>query len=1350
MTEVDLRAHFADSETLRAPSGTADMRSPGAIRTLTQYYTNSCDRTPNAVAVICENARLTYAELDRRANQLAHLLISRGIQVGETVGILLDRSVDSYIALLGVLKSGAAFVPLDPSFPAERVAFIAQDATMRILITTSELRGQTEGIGCPRLELDRATGDLLVQPESRPLVEVDPRSLAYIIYTSGTTGKPKGVAISQANIVNFIRVVGPVYDVRSTDRVYQGLSIAFDFSVEEIWPAWMCGATLVAGPTDGRRVGRELAQFLRDNEITVFACVPTLLTTIQEDLPKLRLVLASGEACPPDLVRRWAKPGRRLLNAYGPTETTVTATWTELYPDKPVTIGVPLPTYTVYILDENDKPVPPGGSGEICIGGPGVGIGYVNRPDLTAAKFIDNPVPEARERDPRLYRSGDLGRFLPNGEIEYQGRIDTQVKVRGYRIELGEIEEAIREDHEVLNAVVTPLEVDGVITDLVGYVTLAEGLTEVDEDALRQRLAGALRGRLPTYMVPTFVEILDEFPMLAADKVNRHALPAPTSAPLGRGTGGGTVAPSTPTEIRIAALWAEILGGGELSVTDNFFTDLGGHSMTGARLISRLREEPDLQGLGMADLYAYPTIREMAEFISVDTESEPTMAGPDSDPAPPPLRHSNTRVWGAAVVQFALTYVWTMVLGAPAFVFLYRLIWAIDLPGVAVPTTGWFGTLMRVPLLTFVLVAWYVAPWFYVIIPALFSRLLLVGIKPGWYPLWGWTYLRLSLYSRVMAYVPFSMFTGTPLIGVYLRLLGTRIGKRCHIAAPIAMPPWITIGNDTSFGYGVKIQPYLVERGWFRIAPIRIGDNAFIGTNSVVLPGAQIGHNASVGEQSLVAADQIVFDGQHVAGSPARRMEKPANLRNLHADPDTRKWPFRVLMGFVGGYLLSMTVSLLMMLPPLAALVYFVWQHGVNYGVWAVFCAGPLFVLSLCLSVIFVKRLIMWRAKPGVYTERSGFGVRKWMADNAMSTSLAATQSLYSTLYLVPFLKALGTRMGRHSELATVSFIDPDMMVVGPRCFLADISVIGPAVFHRGRIEMTEAVIGDRTFVGNGAVVPGGASLGDDSLIGVHSVAPTKPVDNGHTWLGSPAIFLPRRQESQKFEDRFTFEPSRFLVFMRLFIEYFRVTGPATIGSFCGLVMLYTLWQIARNAPPVVVYFLGPLLAFAGGFLALLIVAALKWIIIGRYRPRTEPLWGVWVRRTELITGLYENLLVPTFIGAWTGTPFMGPFLRLLGAKVGKRCWIGTTYLTEFDLVRIGDDVCIGENTSLQTHLFEDRVMKMSYVRVESGSSVGIRSVVLYDTTVGAGTSVDAMSLVMKGEALPANTSWRGIPARAR
>ena len=444
------------------------------VKYMANFFEQTCLRYPDHLAVICGSAQLTYLQLDRRANRLARLLLQDGLLEGQTVGIYMQRSVNTYVALLAVLKAGGAFVPLDPSFPADRVAFIAQDANLQFLLTTSTMREHTQGLACRVLELDQAKEALAAQSSTDPYIRVSPTSLCYIIYTSGTTGRPKGVGISHANIANFLRVIPSVYDVRCTDRVYQGMSTAFDFSVEEIWPTWIVGATLVAGPTDSRRLGHGLREFLSEQQISVLYCVPTLLATIDQDVPSVRTLLVGGEACPPDLVARWSRPERRMLNTYGPTETTVTATWCELSPGRPVTIGIPLPTYHIYLLDEQLCPVEHGQSGEICIGGPGVGLGYINRPDLTSSKFIDNPIESERAVAPRLYRSGDLGRFTPSGEIAYLGRIDTQVKIRGYRIELAEIENVIREDQAVENAVVKPLEQDGVVQDLAAYVTLSQ------------------------------------------------------------------------------------------------------------------------------------------------------------------------------------------------------------------------------------------------------------------------------------------------------------------------------------------------------------------------------------------------------------------------------------------------------------------------------------------------------------------------------------------------------------------------------------------------------------------------------------------------------------------------------------------------------------------------------------------------------------------------------------------------------------------------------------------------------------------------------------------------------------
>src|SRR4051812_41453332 len=437
---------------------------------LSRYFERSCDRRPSATALECDGERLSYAELDHRANRLANLLMSRGLGASNRVGILLNRSVETYVAVLAITKTEATFVPIDPAAPADRLHYIAQDSALDLMVTHTAFGASCAGLPCDSIALDELGPELAAQSSARTGIESAGDPVCYVIYTSGSSGRPKGVEITQSSICNFIGIVPTLYGVRPTDRVYQGMTIAFDFSIEEIWPTWAVGATLVAGPTDGRRVGSGLADFLEEQRITMIYCVPTVLATLDRTLPLLHTVNVGGEACPRELVDRWG-PGRRILNTYGPTETTVTCTMAELAPGRPVTIGRPLPSYRITLLDDDRQPVPEGEIGEICVGGPGVGRGYVNRPELTVDRFIQNPQGSPGDR---IYRTGDLGRILPDGEIEYLGRADSEVKVRGHRVDLQEIENVLLEHPRVAAAVVALLPPSDGGSDLAGYVVLRD------------------------------------------------------------------------------------------------------------------------------------------------------------------------------------------------------------------------------------------------------------------------------------------------------------------------------------------------------------------------------------------------------------------------------------------------------------------------------------------------------------------------------------------------------------------------------------------------------------------------------------------------------------------------------------------------------------------------------------------------------------------------------------------------------------------------------------------------------------------------------------------------------------
>ena len=430
-------------------------RAPGALarpQPLHEIFETRADLCPGALAVVSAGERLTYLELEERANRLARHLRARGVGRGSRAAVLLPRSPDAYAALLGILKAGAAYVPLDPEYPVDRVAFILRDCEAEVLVTTASLASQHPRFGGALVSLDADAAAIAAESHARLApgeVGNGPRDLCYIIYTSGSTGRPKGVMVEHRSACHLVHAEGELFQVRPEDRVYQGFSLAFDASVEEIWLAFRAGATLVAATCETAGAGPDLSRHLAQSRVTVFSTVPSLLSVLTEPIPTLRLLILGGEKCPAPLVERWARPGLRMVNTYGPTEATVIATYADLAAGKPVTIGRAVPGYRVVLVDDRMEPVPPGAVGEICIGGPGVARGYVGLPEETRARFVPDRFAPADEPGARMYRTGDLGRIDGEGNLEFVGRSDAQVKLRGFRVELGEIESVLLEGEGV-------------------------------------------------------------------------------------------------------------------------------------------------------------------------------------------------------------------------------------------------------------------------------------------------------------------------------------------------------------------------------------------------------------------------------------------------------------------------------------------------------------------------------------------------------------------------------------------------------------------------------------------------------------------------------------------------------------------------------------------------------------------------------------------------------------------------------------------------------------------------------------------------------------------------------------
>jgi len=570
-------------------------------------------RTPDAIAVRFEDAQLTYAELNARANQLAHQLRAWGVGVDERVGVCAERSLELVIALLGVLKAGAAYVPLDPQYPAERLTWMLEDSQPRVVLTQAHLleRMNTNARTCC---LDRDGSIFASQSTANPARRSHPRSLAYCLYTSGSTGRPKGAGNTHAGLMNRLRWMQEEYALQPSDRVLQKTPYSFDVSVWEFFWPLMTGARLVIAPPGAHQDPEHLARLIESEGITTIHFVPSMLQAFvqAEQLPRckasLRQVICSGEALPASLQKRFFEHGSgiALHNLYGPTEAAIDVTYwacERTSTSDSVPIGHAIANTTMYVLDDSLRAVPIGVTGELYIEGAGLARGYHGRPDLTAERFIPNPYSE--QSGERLYRTGDLGYCRADGAIEYVGRVDHQVKIRGLRIELGEIEARLREHADVQDTAV-------VVKDqqLVAYVVPA---TDRDRESLKDHLRDYLRAMLPEYMAPAHYVWLESLPLTSSGKLNRRALPD-IDTQNQRST---FIAPRTDTEIRLAAIWSHVLRVERVGLRDHFF-ELGGHSLLAAQVISRVNAEWHVM-LPLRRIFESATLEDLARQLSEET-----------------------------------------------------------------------------------------------------------------------------------------------------------------------------------------------------------------------------------------------------------------------------------------------------------------------------------------------------------------------------------------------------------------------------------------------------------------------------------------------------------------------------------------------------------------------------------------------------------------------------------------------------------------------------------------------------------------------------------------------------------
>ena len=1288
---------------------------------------------------------ISYAELDSRSSDLAQY-IAPWVHRDGVVGILLPRDNPAlFIAQLAVLKCGAAYACLDPHFPDERVLDILNDAEATVLITDAEGIRRTQHCKLPcSLALDVAASFSSTHachspsPDRLP-AKPTPDSLAYVIYTSGTTGRPKGVMIEHRSIANLVHSDIEVFQLTPNDRVAQGSSPAYDSSVEETWLAWAVGATVVVMDDHSSRLGPDLIEWLRAERITVFCPPPTLLRATGCEnpasvLPDLKLLYVGGEALPRDVADRWSI-GRELVNGYGPTECTVTCLRDRIHAGQPITIGKPVSGASAWVLDDALNEVPVGESGELCIGGVGLARGYWKRPDLTAEKFPLHPTLG------RIYRTGDLVHRDTEGRFYYEGRMDAQVKLRGYRIELGEIESRLVELPGV-RAAACHVQRDGDRDILVAFVLPRDPNHPPDPTQLRS----SLERIVPSYMVPARIGCLESLPTTIGGKLNRNALPRLEGDSSREATPRAT--PTTPLEATLLAAIAKVLRRDALlSIHDNFFADLGGDSLSAAQLITLLRSDPATASLAVRDVYEAPTAAALAARVRFDTAAASTLpprVGLNSDPSQRP-----SATWGTFVQSLWLVKTFAVGSWLTYWVGFHLLPWLTSelsltiLILIGVPL-ALIGGILYAPLALGL---------------AVLTKKVLIGrYQPTRAPAWGSFYLRNWMVQRTVRLVPWWLLEGTEFHSCALRALGAQIGCRVHIhrGVDLLQGGWdlLEIGDNATLQQDVALRLVELENGHLMIGPIRIGPDATLETHSTVGRNTVIEAGGFLGARSSLRNGDRIPRGTHWDGIPARPVGQTPSAPALPSDTENGS-PLAMSVWMVAAKLaLSAALALPVELLGIALARF----HGVDSAAVLSWIVAPELSAQLLWAVIAMAVLPMPFAVfleavacralgpvPMGTTPRWSPGYIRILLKSEWVES--GSRWLYGTLFWPVWLRIAGMKVGAGCELSTLIGTVPESVAIGSRTFCADGIYLGAPKIDRGTVTVSPVVLGNDTFVGNGAIIAGGQRVPDDVLLGICTVAAHAPLRPGTGWFGHPAFELPRR-EILTFDRRLTHEPTLWRYGVRLFWESLRFALPLEAALVIPLWFHFIGLATAHLSPVAFWLCAVPGLAFCAALMAPVLAIVLKWTLIGRVRPGAHPLWSSFASRWDFHC-LTWNLYAGRMVTALEGPLWLNLLLRAMGARVGRRVLLGPGVLADLadpDMMILQDDTTV--DCLFQAHTFEDRVLKMDHIIIRTGATVGRNTVLLYGADIGEDTVIAPNSVVLKHERLLPHQRYEGFPTR--
>ena len=1301
------------------------------------------------LAVVTDDIELTYIDLNNKANQLARYLVQQGINPNDRVGLIFSKSVWTFIAMLAVMKANAVYVPLDPSFPKERISFIAEDAEIKLFLSTLNIRSQLGELPTTIICLDEEQPFNSKNIYNRELSTPSPNfneiasldSVCYIIYTSGSTGKPKGVAVEHSSICNFVKVAAEIYGLTQEDRVYQGMTIAFDFSVEEIWVPFYSGATLVPGPPGHSLVGNDLAIFLKAKRITALCCVPTLLATIDEDLPSLRFLLVSGEACPHNLTERWHKEGRTFLNVYGPTEATVTATWTVLHPHKPVTIGVPLPTYLVIILDPTDsRVVQKGAVGEICIAGIGLAKEYVKRPDLTMKAFIPDFLGLDNNPSGRIYRTGDLGRITEAGEIEYLGRIDTQVKIRGYRIELAEIESVLMKVPGIAQAVVSTFEPVPGMTELVAYYTMRQGFDDIVQDEIVE----AIRGHLPAYMLPAFFEKMVALPMLPSDKVDRKKLPQP-AGPRYLAKRKPYVAPANDIEREVGRVLSDLLNIEQVSMDDHFFNDLGANSLLMAKFCATIREQLHFSDVSMREVYLHPTTRDFSSFVATKARRKsPTVRSEPLNIASNSqyylcgfLQLTFLTLYSTAIfVGIANGYNWVSQTSDATSIYLRSVIFG----------GGAFLILAAIPI---------------------GLKWLLIGKwREDRIPIWSLQYVRFWIVKQLIQANPMVMFVGSPLYNIYLRMLGAKIGRDVVIFSRVvhACPDLLSIGDGTIIRKDSVLAGYSARSGFIETGCISVGRNVFIGEATVLDIGTSIGDGAQLGHSSSLHKGQSVSSYKRYHGSPAQETED--NYNTVEASPcgNVRRAAFCVAQ-------LTVLFGLSLPLPIIGVDILFGllgFGTGTDVAAYAdqsfydlsfqvnmvALSLGLFFGMIIIglLSVVTLPRLLNEFIKENEIYPLYGFHFLLFQSITKMSNHYFYNLLFGDSSYIIYYLRAIGYKMSLNDQTGSNFGIEqkhdtPFLCDIGRGTLISDgLSMIN-ADISNSSFRLRKISVPANSFLGNNVFYPADGKVGENCLLGTKVMVPISgPERSGVGLLGSPCFEIPRSvvrdKQFEHYKDGPTFKDrlSRKNISNTITIVLFLIAQ----WFFVHLVALLTAFKTQQYYESGWITLLDFMTIFS--IISILYFALIERASLGfsRLQPQFCSIYDDYYWKHERYWKFTEN----PYLNLFSGMPLKGFIWRLYGVKVGKKLFDDGVGIPERTLVSIGDHCTINQMVILQSHSLENGTFKSYHIHIGNDCTIGWNAFVHYGVKMEDNVALDADSFLMKGEHLTQNSTWRGNPAR--